>query len=184
MISLFRRMWPLWLSLLLALFTAWLDWHTGLGLRLGPLYVIPSSLMAWGFGRLAGILSALALTTAWYSLEFWHAGAALPEMNAGWNLLVRLSTLVCVALASSWAQATLERERRLIVELMETMDKVKTLEGLLPICAWCRKVRDDRGTWEQIEAYVEKHSNATWTHGICPDCRKRMIEESSPWRDS
>jgi len=74
-------------------------------------------------------------------------------MSAGWNLPVRLSTLVCVALASAWAQATLE--------LREAMDKVKTLEGLLPICAWCRKVRDDRGAWEQLEAYVEKHSNAT-----------------------
>lgn len=182
--SLFHRQWPLWLSTVLALFTAWLDWRTGLGLRLGPLYVIPAGLMAWRFGRLAGTLSALVLTAAWHSLEFWHAREAQLVMSTGWNLPVRFSALVCVALAAAWAQAALERERRLTLELREAMDKVNTLEGLLPICAWCRKVRDDRGAWEQIEAYVEKHSNATWTHGICPDCRKRVLEESTPSRDS
>lgn len=71
----------------------------------------------------------------------------------------------------------LEEEReRLIAELREALEKIKTLRGLIPVCAWCRKVRDDRGFWEDIENYIRKHSDADFTHGICPEC-VRKIEE-------
>ena len=58
------------------------------------------------------------------------------------------------------------------VELKKKQDeKVKTLSGLLPICAWCKKIRDDKGYWTKVEEYIAEHSNADFTHGICPDCR-------------
>jgi len=56
------------------------------------------------------------------------------------------------------------------VELRAALDDVKVLRGFLPICAWCRRVRDDGGYWDQIEAYISARSEATFTHGICPDC--------------
>lgn len=68
-----------------------------------------------------------------------------------------------------------EREA-LIRELQEALNNVRTLSGLLPICAWCKKVRDDQGYWKQIESYVETHSEATFSHGVCPDCLKRFTE--------
>lgn len=61
-------------------------------------------------------------------------------------------------------------------ELEEALAKVKTLEGLLPICAWCKKVRNDTGYWEQIERYISAHSNAAFTHGVCPECEKKLNE--------
>jgi PAS domain S-box-containing protein len=69
-----------------------------------------------------------------------------------------------------------ERER-LIKELREAIAKVKTLSGLLPICASCKKIRDDRGYWNTVEAYVQQHSAATFTHGICPECARRLYPE-------
>jgi hypothetical protein len=57
--------------------------------------------------------------------------------------------------------------------LQEALANVKTLKGLLPVCSWCHKVREDEGYWQQIETYVAAHSDATFTHGICPDCRAR-----------
>ncbi len=63
----------------------------------------------------------------------------------------------------------LEREQ-LIAELQTALAQVKSLHGLLPICASCKKVRDDQGYWTQVEVYVMNHSNAEFTHGICPDC--------------
>ena len=66
-------------------------------------------------------------------------------------------------------QAQLEREN-LIRELEEALDRVKVLSGLLPICASCKKVRDDGGYWKQIEAYISEHSEATFTHSVCPGC--------------
>ncbi|MBK6849178.1 MAG: cache domain-containing protein [Proteobacteria bacterium] len=58
----------------------------------------------------------------------------------------------------------------LIDELQDALAKVKTLSGLLPICAACKKIRDDKGNWNQLEVYIEEKSNAEFTHGLCPDC--------------
>ena len=54
--------------------------------------------------------------------------------------------------------------------LEDALQQVKRLQGLLPICAWCKRVRDDRGSWAQIEAYVASHSDAVFSHGVCPEC--------------
>jgi PAS domain S-box-containing protein len=62
-------------------------------------------------------------------------------------------------------------------ELKSALDKVKLLSGFLPICASCKKIRDDRGYWNQIESYITEHSNAVFSHGICPDCKKRLYPE-------
>ncbi|MHB8834655.1 MAG: sigma-54-dependent transcriptional regulator [Candidatus Methylomirabilia bacterium] len=72
----------------------------------------------------------------------------------------------------------LEEEReRMILELQEALNKVKTLSGLLPICASCKKIRDDKGYWNQIEGYIQSHSEAMFTHGICPECTKKFFPE-------
>lgn len=73
-------------------------------------------------------------------------------------------------------QAEKEREK-LIHELQETLTKVKTLSGLLPICASCKKIRDDKGYWNQIESYIQDHSGAEFSHGICPECMKKLYPE-------
>lgn len=69
-----------------------------------------------------------------------------------------------------------EREK-LIAELREALAKVKTLRGLIPICASCKKIRDDQGYWKQIESYVRDHSEAEFSHGICPDCMKKLYPD-------
>ena len=75
-------------------------------------------------------------------------------------------------------KARLEAEReQLIVELKEALAKVKTLSGLLPICAWCKNIRNDEGYWQAVEQYVGEHTTAEFTHGICPDCIKKYYPE-------
>jgi DNA-binding response OmpR family regulator len=61
-------------------------------------------------------------------------------------------------------------------ELEEALTRVKQLQGLLPICSYCKKVRDDQNYWQQVETYIEGHSDAQFTHGICPDCRQKYVE--------
>jgi len=71
-----------------------------------------------------------------------------------------------------------ERERlRLIDELKEALRRVKTLNGLLPICSSCKKIRNDGGYWEQVETYIRSRSNAEFTHGICPDCVRQLYPD-------
>lgn len=70
-----------------------------------------------------------------------------------------------------------EAQARLIRELETALARVKTLSGLLPICANCKKVRDDRGYWKEIEDYVQTHSAAEFSHGICPACATELYGE-------
>jgi PAS domain S-box-containing protein len=73
-----------------------------------------------------------------------------------------------------------EKEREeLIEQLQKAIAEVKTLSGLLPVCAWCKKVRDDKGYYHQLETYIAAHSGATFTHGICPDCLETMNAEAA-----
>jgi DNA repair exonuclease SbcCD ATPase subunit len=59
-------------------------------------------------------------------------------------------------------------------ELQEALDNVKQLKGLLPICASCKKIRDDKGYWQSVEQYVSAHSEAQFSHDICPECLKKL----------
>ena len=88
------------------------------------------------------------------------------------------------SLAAKWE---LERQAALRVEELETkvqertrelrssLDKVNTLRGMLPICSACKKIRDDKGYWNQVEVYVAKHSGVEFTHGLCPDCVRKLF---------
>jgi len=70
-----------------------------------------------------------------------------------------------------------EEREKLITELQESLLKVKTLRGLIPICASCKKIRNDKGYWDDVESYVSKHSDAVFSHGICPDCLEKLYPE-------
>lgn len=70
-------------------------------------------------------------------------------------------------------------KEKLISDLTGALDKVKTLSGLLPICASCKKIRDDKGYWNQIEHYIREHSDAEFSHSLCPECVKKLYPELS-----
>ncbi len=67
--------------------------------------------------------------------------------------------------------AELEQANR---DLQHALDNIKTLKGLVPICSYCKSIRDDKGFWQQLEAYVSQHSEAEFSHGICPSCLKKV----------
>ena len=73
-------------------------------------------------------------------------------------------------------QAEEEREK-LISELQKALSEIKTLQGLFPICMNCHKIRTEQGAWNKLETYISKHSNAKFSHGICPDCFKKEMGE-------
>jgi PAS domain S-box-containing protein len=76
------------------------------------------------------------------------------------------------------ARKLAENEReKLINELQEALAEVKRLSGLLPICSHCKKIRDDKGYWNRIESYLRDHSNAEFSHGICPECAKKYYPD-------
>lgn len=76
------------------------------------------------------------------------------------------------------ARKRMEKEREiLIAELQDALKKIKTLSGLVPICASCKKIRDDKGYWNQLEIYIQEHTQAEFSHGLCPDCMKKLYPD-------
>ena len=77
-----------------------------------------------------------------------------------------------------------ERERdRLIIELQEAQSKIKTLSGMLPICAYCKKIRDDKGYWNRLETYIKEHSEAEFSHSICRECAEKYYPDFDLYGD-
>ncbi|MBI5848912.1 MAG: HAMP domain-containing protein [Nitrospirae bacterium] len=77
------------------------------------------------------------------------------------------------------ARKQIEDERELIITQLQTaLKEIKTLSGLLPVCAWCKKIRDDKGYWKMLDVYVSEHSDAEFSHGICPECLKKVSPET------
>ncbi|MBI5557102.1 MAG: response regulator [Deltaproteobacteria bacterium] len=70
----------------------------------------------------------------------------------------------------------IEREK-LLASLRQASEQIKTLKGFIPICASCKNVRDDKGFWHQVESYISKHSDAEFSHGICPDCAQKLYPD-------
>ncbi len=82
-----------------------------------------------------------------------------------------------LAVATSFLSMQVSLAHR-VSELEQALAQIKTLRGLLPICAWCKKIRDDGNYWRQVEDYVVHHTDARFTHGICPSCEAHLDDEA------
>jgi hypothetical protein len=97
-----------------------------------------------------------------------------------YGLLVVLITGTGFALYRIRVWQLLKREKELKESVDEALKRIKVLDGLIPICANCKKIRDDKGYWDQLEIYIQTHSEAQFTHGICPDCAQKYFPHIPP----
>lgn len=108
-----------------------------------------------------------------YEKEYIHKdGRRIPVLLNGTRVTAPDGTELILSVVLDISQRRQQEEERenLIQSLQEALEEIRSLSGLLPICSSCKKIRDDQGYWQQIEAYIVEHSDATFTHGICPDC--------------
>jgi hypothetical protein len=104
-----------------------------------------------------------------------------PDGGELWKALINRS-LVIFAI---WAVAILSVQRKIIYEEKEkALLEIKVLRGFLPICASCKKIRDDQGRWNRIESYISDRSEAKFSHGICPECAKILYPEIDLYKDN
>jgi hypothetical protein len=167
------------LGLLINLAVGGLDYLTGTEIGFSVFYLIPISLVAWTAGRNAGLfMSVVAIGTA-VGTDY-LAGKVFGQLFVEtWNALIRLASFFIVAFLVARLRADIDERNKLIAELQEALENVKTLGGLLPICAWCKNIRDDQGYWKKVETYIAEHSTAEFTHGICPECAKKLYPKLS-----
>lgn len=123
--------------------------------------------------RAQWVLSALELAGAAMLLVRAVSSAAAPPyselFSEGWTVMIPGIVLMLVNATSMYVALVLSYERS-EAQLRTALSEVKTLSGLLPICMHCHKIRNDRGYWDSLERYLAHHTEATFSHGICPDC--------------
>jgi len=126
---------------------------------------------------LSGVAFALFLIS-----ELWTSHVPYFELSSGANRFFYISSVVIVFLIiltviiffTNYLNQHEENREKLISELQKALSEVKTLKGFLPICSSCKKIRDDKGYWNRIESYISKHSEAEFTHGMCPECNDKF----------
>lgn len=154
------------------------DWLSGYELQFFVFYFIPIAVVAWNCSPTITYFIAILSSITWFAAD-WFSGH--PYTNIGysiWNTIIRLMAFLILGYAILRIKALLVEERAISRDLKQALSEVKTLTGLLPICAWCRKVRNDNGYWLQIEEYLKTHSEAQVTHGICQACAAKCMKEA------
>jgi hypothetical protein len=155
-----------------------LDYLTGYELNFFVFYFAPVALAAWRAGLMPGLAAAVLCAAVWFETDF-LAGHVYPSAGvAVWNTIVRLAAFLSIGWAMSRIRDLLLTERRIAEELSRSLAEVQVLEGLLPICASCNKIRDDQQQWQPLESYLTDHSRASFSHGLCPDCAQRARQEA------
>lgn len=177
-----KKRWPVWLvaALVVAgvIVIGWVDWLTGYELDFFVFYFLPVTIGAWfvglGFAVTVSMLSALV----WYAADILAGHVYSSSLNAVWNMTVLLAGLLAMGWCVSKMREARERERRGAAALRRALSEVKVLEAVLPICAQCKKIRNERGEWQRLEAYMGEHANTQFSHGYCPDCARKALEEA------
>ena len=93
------------------------------------------------------------------------------------ELVARVQAMERIKKAEDALREKEQQQEKLIRKLQEALAEIKTLKGFIPICASCKKIRDDEGYWNQLEAYISKHTDAIFSHGICPECAEKFRDE-------
>ena len=151
---------------------------TGTRITMAPFYLIPIALVTLRSTRTAGLLTSIICGVLWISVDVRNPAFEFLWLEA-WNNLLRVGIFVSSALLLARLKADMLQELKLNSELQAALAEVHQLSGLLPICAWCKRIRDDEGNWQQIETYITVHSEADFTHGICPDCARKHQRQSA-----
>ncbi len=153
------------------------DFFTGWEFGFFVFYFIPISYTAWYCSRNASIAVSLVSGAAWFAADYLLAHHYSSVLFAFWNTLIRLVSFLIISFSIANIRYLLLSERRKSSQLREALSQVKTLRGLLPICASCKKIRNDEGYWEQIESYFHDRSEVDFTHGLCEECVRKLYPE-------
>ena len=141
----------------------WIDYLTSRDGQFPAIYVLPVILAAWYSGKWPAVGLAVAVPVV--RLLVFVMPARPPEDMASLALATALRGVVIVFLAL-WFARLAEFER-------ELQRQVKVLEGLLPICAFCKNIRNEAGEWERLEKFISRRSEAQFSHGVCPSCGEK-----------
>ncbi|HJV88957.1 MAG TPA: hypothetical protein VJ623_01520 [Holophagaceae bacterium] len=155
----------------------WLESHTPVTLTFSSYFFIPVALAAWSGGRYWGIAFAVLTGITWLAADL---AMGFPQEGQLMNRAISVANHCMAYGLAAWMVDGLHVALKEIQDrnamLKETLAEVDRLQDLLPVCAWCRKVRDDHGLWQGVEGYLQGKGTKL-THGICPQCQEEARRE-------
>jgi glucose-6-phosphate-specific signal transduction histidine kinase len=161
----------------LDLFIGVVDYLTGYKVRVDVFYLVPIVFMAWFFGKKAGILMSFVAVLTSIAADALYGKVYHNYFRASWNTTAHFIFFVLTALLITRLRIYMQERTDLIFKLQNALSDVKELSGILPICASCKKIRDDEGYWRHVEEYLIRHTNAEFTHGLCKECSKKLYPQ-------
>ena len=165
------------IALLLNLIIGVIDYLTGYEIGMEVFYLIPIGLLSWLVSRSAGFIMSAISTVTLMTANFLAGKVIVSYFIYSWNIFVHVGFFLIVAYLTSDEKIISDNNIMLIGKLQKSLDEIKTLSGLLPICSACKKIRDDDGYWKQIEHYISEYTDARFSHSICPDCKEKLYPE-------
>ncbi len=152
------------------------DFALGHEITLSIFYLVPIVYVTWFLGRPYGFAIAGISAVVWLVADVQSGFDYVSPLIPLWNAVVRLGFFVVIVDELYRLKSAYDEQARINRELQQALDKVKVLSGLIPICAWCKKVRNDEGYWQQVEIYISENSEASFTHGMCPECKEKHLQ--------
>ena len=150
------------------------DYVTGYEFGFFLFYFLPIVIAAWKVGPTSSYLISILSSIVWFLSDI-SSHPYSSVLFAFWNTIMLLLCFLIIAYFTSKIQFLLQEKNDTSRPLLS---QVKTLSGLIPICASCKKIRDDKGDWQRIEEYIEERTNAEFTHGLCPECFDKLLKEA------
>jgi hypothetical protein len=150
------------------------DYVTGCELGFFLFYFLPIAIAAWKVGPSSSYLISILSSIVWFLSDI-SSHPYSSVLFAFWNTIMWLLGFLIIAYSTSKIQFLLREKHE---TSRAPLSQVKTLSGLIPICASCKKIRDDKGDWQRIEEYIEERTNAEFTHGLCPECVDTLLKEA------
>jgi K+-sensing histidine kinase KdpD len=160
------------IAALTSLLIAWIDYATGKDSDIFVFYFLPILAATWFAGRPWGLAIAILSAGDWV-LSDMLVNPGYSWWVEAWDMIMRLASFALMAILTSRIQRDLVRQRVLNEDLKTAMSQIKQLTGILPMCSFCRRIRDEKDTWTTLESYLAQHSDAQVSHGLCPRCYKK-----------
>ncbi len=153
-----------------------LDLFIPLGVAVGVIYMVVVLLTLWSpqtkVTLVVAVVSSLLIVAA-----FFYKPPVTDMWKVIFNRGISLFAVWVAAILGLQKNKTEQQRAMVLLEREKALQEVRILRGFLPICASCKKIRDDNGYWTQIEEYIRDHSEAEFTHSVCPDCVKKLYPE-------
>lgn len=155
------------------------DWASGYELQFFVFYFLPITLAGWNCGLARTLCISALCGGLWFSIDIYSGHPYSNWLYAIWSAMIRVASFLANGYSVVQIKELVLSERAAAAALQQARSEVRLLQRLLPICARCKGVRDDKGYWVQLEEYLSQHTGVLVEHdGFCNACETRMLEDA------